>query len=112
YRLGRFRQVGSRQLYPLVLERAQEQVRPGLALIGNAAHILHPVAGQGYNLALREAVGLAETVAEAVSTGRAPGDLAVLRAFETAQLQDQERTVQFSDGLVRLFSRDGFPWAP
>ena len=59
YRLGSLRQVGARHLYPLALVEAREQVRPHLVLLGNAAHSLHPVAGQGFNLSLRDAQTLA-----------------------------------------------------
>jgi 2-octaprenyl-6-methoxyphenol hydroxylase len=55
YRLGRLRRVGNRHSYPLALTEAVEQVRRGCVVIGNAAHALHPVAGQGFNLALRDA---------------------------------------------------------
>ena len=54
YRLGRLQQVGQRNAYPLSLVKSAEQVRQGVVVMGNAAHALHPVAGQGYNLALRD----------------------------------------------------------
>ena len=53
---GDFTRVGRRQVYPLVRYRAREQVRPGLVILGNAAHTLHPVAGQGFNLAVRDVI--------------------------------------------------------
>lgn len=109
-RLGRFTKVGARQGYPLALERSLEQVRPGLVLVGNAAHVLHPVAGQGYNLALREVQALAHHVAGAAEQGQWLGSLAVLGAFERSQQPDQERTVQFSDHLIRIFANDRPSW--
>ena len=59
YRLGALHKVGARHLYPLALTEAQEQVRPHLVVLGNAAHSLHPIAGQGYNLSLRDTLELA-----------------------------------------------------
>jgi len=109
-RLGIFKKVGARQGYPLVLERSLEQVRPGLVLVGNAAHVLHPVAGQGYNLALREVLALAQHVAAAAEQGQWLGSLDVLAGFERSQQSDQERTVQFSDHLIRIFANDRPSW--
>lgn len=101
FRLGAMRQVGERHVYPLALCEAQEQVRPHLVLLGNAAHSLHPVAGQGYNLSLRDAWSLAETLLESPA---APGELATLQRFQQRQRLDQRLTVGFSDRLTRLFS--------
>nr|MBF0682744.1 2-octaprenyl-6-methoxyphenyl hydroxylase [Pseudomonas sp.] len=104
YRLGAFQQVGARHLYPLMLVEAQEQVRSGLVVLGNAAHSLHPIAGQGYNLSLRDA----EALAEALLGSAAPaGDLAVLRGYHQRQRFDQLLTVGFSDQLTRLFGDSG-----
>ncbi|QLF93275.1 2-octaprenyl-6-methoxyphenyl hydroxylase [Pseudomonas sp. ABC1] len=100
YRLGGFRQVGARHLYPLELVEAEEQVRNGLVVLGNAAHSLHPIAGQGYNLSLRDAWALAETLLHSAST---PGALSVLQRFHLRQARDQWLTVGFSDHLTRLF---------
>lgn len=105
YRLGGFRQVGERHLYPLALVEACEQVRSGLVMLGNAAHSLHPIAGQGYNLSLRDAMALAEALLQSCA---APGDLATLNAYREAQRLDQRLTMEFSDRLVRLF---GYPGA-
>ena len=65
FRLGRFTRVGARQLYPLSLTRSDEHVGPRLAVVGNAAQALHPIAGQGFNLGLRDAASLAEVIADA-----------------------------------------------
>lgn len=100
YRLGGFQQVGARHLYPLALVEAAEQVRSGLVVLGNAAHSLHPIAGQGYNLSLRDADVLAATL---LGSGAAPGDLAVLQEYQRRQHLDQHLTVGFSDRLTRLF---------
>ena len=105
YRLGRLTQVGERFSYPLSLLQSEEQVRQGVVIMGNAAHALHPVAGQGFNLALRDIAALAETLAKAFDEDRAPGDLAVLQGYEQRQRADQARTVQLSDLLPQLFMR-------
>ena len=104
YRLGAFQQVGARHLYPLMLVEAQEQVRSGLVVLGNAAHSLHPIAGQGYNLSLRDAEALAEAL---LGSDAPPGDLAVLRGYHQRQRFDQLLTVGFSDQLTRLFGDSG-----
>ncbi len=104
YRAGNFTQVGSRQSYPLKLTIANEQVRQGLVVLGNAAHALHPIAGQGYNLALRGVAALAETLVQAKRQNIGVGDLSSLQGFYNQQLADQERTIMFSDQTMKLFS--------
>ncbi|WP_027857474.1 2-octaprenyl-6-methoxyphenyl hydroxylase [Marinobacterium jannaschii] len=104
YRAGRFIRAGERHAYPLKLVLAQEQVRRGLVVLGNAAHALHPIAGQGYNLALRGVVALADQLIEARKEGRLLGDLEMLQAFHARQSQDQQRTIGMSDRTMRLFS--------
>ncbi|VXC84361.1 2-octaprenyl-6-methoxyphenol hydroxylase, FAD/NAD(P)-binding [Pseudomonas sp. 8Z] len=101
YRLGALRQVGTRHLYPLALVEAQEQVRPNLVVLGNAAHSLHPIAGQGYNLSLRDTQALAEVLSDSQA---ALGDYAMLQRYLQRQQLDQQLTVGFSDRVTRLFS--------
>ncbi|MNE31073.1 2-octaprenyl-6-methoxyphenol hydroxylase [compost metagenome] len=100
YRLGALRQVGARHLYPLSLVEAQEQVRPHLVVLGNAAHSLHPIAGQGFNLSLRDVQSLAEGL---LASPGLPGDFATLQAYRERQRLDQDLTVGFSDRVTRLF---------
>lgn len=107
HRLGTFVQCGRRHGFPLQLTQAREQVRPGLVLLGNVAHTLHPVAGQGLNLALRDAAVLAETVGRAMAADRAPGEMGVLQEYNEQRQQDQQRTIAFSHHLVGLFSGPG-----
>lgn len=104
FRLGHIERVGERHQYPLTLVRATEQVRPGLAVLGNAAHYMHPVAGQGYNLALRGVAELAGVLHEAAQKGEALGDLSVLQRYQQRRAQDQDAVIGFSDGLIRLFA--------
>ena len=101
YRLGALRQVGARHLYPLTLTEAEEQVRSHLVVLGNAAHSLHPIAGQGYNLSLRDTLALAETL---LASSAPLGDLATLQGYLQRQRVDQQLTVGFSDQVTRLFS--------
>ncbi|NWL79346.1 2-octaprenyl-6-methoxyphenyl hydroxylase [Pseudomonas taiwanensis] len=101
YRLGAFQQVGARHLYPLELVEAEEQVRSSLVVLGNAAHSLHPIAGQGYNLSLRDAQALAEAL---LASDKPLGDLVTLQNYVQRQRLDQNLTVGFSDQVTRLFS--------
>lgn len=102
YRLGRFLRSGQRHCYPLSLMQASEQLRSGIAVMGNAAHTLHPVAGQGFNLALRDVDRLATILADAQQPGDY-GSLQVLEQYQRAQRNDQVRTIGASDVLPELF---------
>lgn len=102
-RVGRFTRMGKRYSYPLSLVTAEEPVRPGLAVLGNAAHALHPVAGQGFNLALRGIMDLVEALEQGEQASRSLGDMATLLAFEQKRARDRGNVIRFSDGLVRLF---------
>lgn len=103
WRLGRFTQVGERHVYPLSLSLVQQPIRPRVVLVGNAAQSLHPVAGQGFNLAIRGLVGLAETLRDAVSGKEDIGSLSVLERYVQVQEPDRQRIIGLSDGLIRLF---------
>lgn len=104
HRLGVFTKCGARATYPLSLSVAREQVRPGLVLLGNVAHNLHPVAGQGLNLALRDAQALSASLVQAHQSGQSLGAMAVLQEYVRRQQQDQESTIDFSHYTTRLFS--------
>jgi 2-octaprenyl-6-methoxyphenol hydroxylase len=105
FRLGRLLSVGRRQSYELGLWRAERHVGERLAVVGNAAQALHPIAGQGFNLGLRDAASLAEVLAEARAEGISDtGAEAPLAAYAAWRDQDQRRIVAFTDGLVRLFA--------
>jgi 2-polyprenyl-6-methoxyphenol 4-hydroxylase len=108
-RLGRLMKVGKRQSYPLVLSTAKEQIRKHLVVLGNAAHTLHPVAGQGFNLALRDCFALCKAIEWARENDYALGDLGVLSAYEQQQKIDQDMTRWFSDKLPAWFSRQNIP---
>jgi 2-octaprenylphenol hydroxylase len=109
YRLGKFEQVSKRVAYQLQLVTANEQVRSHIALVGNAAHFLHPVAGQGFNLSLRDCTCLVNSLMEGVDAGKQLGELVTLQHYVEQQRVDQTLTIEFSDRLVRLFSSDTVP---
>ncbi len=104
--LGAFLKVGKRSSYPLRLVRAQEDIRPRTVILGNAAHAIHPIGAQGFNLGLRDVAVLAEVLAEAIRRGGASeiGNPEVLRRYSDWRAPDQRGTIAYSDGLARLFS--------
>jgi len=103
-RLGGFVATGPRSAFPLHLITATEVVGKRLAIIGNAANHLHPVAGQGLNLGLRDAAALAEIVSAALRVGRDAGDPSVLASYAEWRRRDQKLVSRATDALVRLFS--------
>lgn len=103
-RCGRLLSASARYCYPLTLVQAREQVRSHVVLMGSAAHHLHPVAGQGFNLIMRDCLVLAETLAKAVQQSVSVGALSVLQTYQQKQQWDQTKTVTASDWLPRLFS--------
>jgi 2-octaprenyl-6-methoxyphenol hydroxylase len=108
WRAGRFVRAGRRGSYPLKLTRALRTVANRTVLIGNAAQALHPVAGQGFNLGLRDAAMLAEVIANATGDVGAPQ---LLRTFSDWRARDREGVTRFTDALVKLFAdtRPGVP---
>jgi 2-octaprenyl-6-methoxyphenol hydroxylase len=102
WRIGRIRQAGARASYPLSLSRAESMAGRRAVLVGNAAQALHPVAGQGFNLGLRDAALLAEMLANAPD----PGAPSVLEDFERRRAADRRGMIGFTDGLVKLFASE------
>ena len=105
YRLGVLKLVGERHTYPLALTTSTEQVRRNLVVLGNAAHSLHPVAGQGFNLSLRDVAVLADVLGSARTAGEDFSSLQTLENYQQQQLADQQNTLMFSDNLPKLFSQ-------
>jgi 2-octaprenyl-6-methoxyphenol hydroxylase len=101
WRAGRALQLGSRGRYPLALTQSQGTVAPRIVLLGNAAQSLHPVAGQGFNLALRDVADLAEVLA--VDHGADAGAPALLADYAARRGQDRSGVIGFTDTLVRVF---------
>ncbi|HEB96457.1 MAG TPA: 2-octaprenyl-6-methoxyphenyl hydroxylase [Sedimenticola thiotaurini] len=108
-RLGRFRRAGKRSSYPLKLLQAKEHVRPRVALIGNAAHAVHPITGQGFNLGIRDVAVLAEVVSDAFHAGADIGSPQVLERYARWRRRDQQAVALMTDGLVRLFTNPLLP---
>lgn len=108
-RLGDFERVGKRQAYPLVQTRVDEHIRSRLVLVGNAAHSVHPVAGQGFNLGLRDVATLAQVIVEASQENQDIGSLSVLRRYEKWRHRDNRVVSRFTDSLVRIFSNRFLP---
>jgi len=96
--------------YPLRQLRAQRLVQPRVALVGDAAHVIHPLAGQGLNLGLQDAQALAEVLA-AREPGRDPGELRLLRRYERARAEPILAMNAVVDGLFRLFGSEGGRWS-
>lgn len=110
-RAGQFIQVSKRHVYPLSLMRAKEHVRERLAIIGNAAHTLHPVAGQGFNLGLRDVAALSQVIIDASRENKDIGSLTTLQTYADWRKRDHIQTAMATDGLVRLFSNNFLPLA-
>ena len=107
--LGRCAPVGPRWSYPLTLQLARDYVRPRLALVGDAAHGIHPIAGQGLNLGLRDVAAAAEVVVDAARLGLDIGALDVLERYQRWRRFDNVALSLLMDGLNRLFSNDVGP---
>ena len=104
-RVGEFLTVGKRTCFPLGLRRAPQQTpMPHVVLLGNAAQTLHPVAGQGFNMGLRDAWELAQEILDAKPEEL--GSENMLAAYRSDRRTDREAGIRFTDGLVRLFSND------
>jgi len=104
--LGQLKVDGPKGAFPLCAQHAENYVLPGLALIGDAAHAIHPLAGQGANLGLQDASELAQTVTAAIDAGLHPADRPVLRRYERARKGDNLTMLHFMTGLNRLFTTD------
>lgn len=106
YKLGALKLAAPRRAFPLSLIRAEQMVSGRTVIIGNAVHQLHPVAGQGFNLGLRDVVHLAERLLGQHQKGEDIGASEFLYDYAKARQKDHDRTIQFTDQLVRIFSND------
>jgi 2-octaprenyl-6-methoxyphenol hydroxylase len=109
WRLGRITHAGKRSHYPLSLTTASQSVSHRVALVGNAAQTLHPIAGQGFNLGLRDVMSLAENLAAAHAASQDIGCYAVLADYQQRRSEDKIATIGVTDGLVQLFANH---WVP
>jgi 2-octaprenyl-6-methoxyphenol hydroxylase len=107
--LGGLRLAGPRFAYPLAFHLAQSFAGPRLALIGDAAHAIHPIAGQGYNLAVKDIAALAEVLGDARGVGLDLGAMSVLERYQRWRRFDSATLAFGTDALNRLFSND---WGP
>lgn len=105
-RLGRLTLRGERAAHPLRLQHAERYVQPGLALVGDAAHVIHPLAGQGVNLGFLDAGALVDALLAGRAAGRPPGALRVLRAYERARRGHNVATQLTMDAFKHLFSNE------
>ena len=103
-RAGKFEKTGKRFSYPLAQVLANKQAVGRVVLMGNAAHTIHPVAGQGFNLCLRDADVLVRFLMEQLAKSDDIGNPDNLLAYEQARLTDQQRVIKFCDSVVRGFS--------
>jgi len=103
-RAGKFQKTGKRFSFPLSQVLAEKQAVGRVVLMGNAAHTIHPVAGQGFNLCMRDAHVLVRYLKEQQVQGADLGDAAILQDYEKSRLSDQQRVIKFCDSVVRGFS--------
>jgi 2-octaprenyl-6-methoxyphenol hydroxylase len=105
YRAGRFKRTHARAVYPLSLRYLPQSIHHRVVLLGNAAHQLHPVAGQGFNLAMRDIM----TLRDCLLTSSDPGAYAVLKRYQAQRKTDQQRTIWLTSSLASLFADRSWP---
>ncbi|MDO6544171.1 2-octaprenyl-6-methoxyphenyl hydroxylase [Photobacterium sanguinicancri] len=109
WRLGAMVKTGQRASYPLLLRQAKRITTHRVAVVGNAAQTLHPIAGQGFNLGVRDVMTLAEEVVTAFEQGRDIGGTAMLSCYRQRRQPDRQATITMTAGLVGLFANDSLP---
>ncbi|MFW2440240.1 MAG: 2-octaprenyl-6-methoxyphenyl hydroxylase [Arenicellales bacterium] len=103
-RLGRFSRAGKRYAYPLARNRVETHTGRRVVLVGNAAHTVHPVAAQGFNLGLRDVAWLAEVLAQTHVMQQDPGTSDVLQQYENIRIKDTQRVTGFTHGMIKVFT--------
>lgn len=109
WRLGRFQRCGQRFAYPLTLSCAPQHIQARTVLIGNAAQTLHPIAGQGFNLGIRDVMTLANILSYAYLQQQEISDDALLQQYENKRKADQKQMIQLTDGLLTIFANNLLP---
>ena len=102
--LGAITQVGKRHVYPLQLIQAKQQTYHRMALVGNASHAIHPIAGQGFNLGVRDVSQMADLIKGALINNKDIGSLSLLTAYSEKRSKDLQQVITITDSLVTLFS--------
>ena len=109
-RLGKFSKVGKRAAYPLALSKANGLISRRSVVVGNAAHGLHPVAAQGFNLGMRDVAALCDCIADSIADGRDDvGCASIIEEYAEWRKKDQSKLVRFTDGIVHLFGASSPP---
>jgi len=106
YKLGQFSLLAPRRSFPLTLIRAQSMYSGRAVIIGNAVHQLHPVAGQGFNLGLRDVIQLADDILQAQQRGDDIGNQQMLEHYAVQRKKDHDTVINFTDSIVKLFSNE------
>ena len=106
FKLGKFSLAAPKRAFPLSLIRAERMLADRAIIIGNAVHQLHPVAGQGFNLGLRDVVSLAEKIIAQIDLNADIGDKAFLNTYANSRNKDHDRTIGFTDTVVKIFSNE------
>lgn len=109
WKLGKFKRVSKRYVYPLKMQKAESHIHHRLAIVGNAAQLVHPVAGQGFNLGMRDLFELTNLVSNAFKQGKDIGNFALLNQFEQARNADQKRIMGQTSRLISLFCSELLP---
>lgn len=109
-RLGAFKRVGKRSCYPLALTHAQQITAHRTAIVGNAAQTLHPIAGQGLNLGIRDVESLVYSIQQGLTKGNDVGEYSRLRHYKSLRESDRKEVMALTDGLVRVFSNQFLPF--
>jgi 2-octaprenyl-6-methoxyphenol hydroxylase len=102
--LGNITHVGKRAVYPLILLQAEQQVYHRMALVGNASHTIHPIAGQGFNLGLRDVQVMTDLISQALASEKDIGASSLLQQYQQNRVIDQQQIINLTDSLVTLFS--------
>lgn len=109
HRLGEIEHAAPRFSFPLRQRHAIDYVKPGLALVGDAAHTIHPLAGQGVNLGILDAVALAAELRRGLQAGRRPGDITLLRRYQRARIGHNQSMMWLMEGFKHLFAAQSLP---
>lgn len=109
FRAGIFQDAGKRDIYPLKLTKTEKPVTHRGVCIGNAAHALHPVMGQGFNLAMRDLYQLAQSIKE-VKNRNNIGDYQMINQYWRSRIKDHQKTISMTDAMVHVFSNTSWPF--